>query len=275
MSLLALGLAAIAGVAAGVLAGLFGIGGGAVLVPLLYVLLERAFDAPASSVTVVAHATSLAIIVPTAVSAMLRYQASSLIPWRIVGIMGMAAAVVALLVSQFTPAIPQDVLRGAFAIFLVTVASRMLRRRPARGSVTVEEGGPERTSPVALVLGGSAVGVVSAALGVGGGTLAIPVLMNVAKLDVRRVAAASMGVVAIAALAGSIGYLTVQPGEVPAGTIGCVFLPGVLVLTPGAIIGARFGADLNARIAPDLLRRLFALLLFTVAARLVFGLAAG
>jgi uncharacterized membrane protein YfcA len=69
--------------------------------------------------------------------------------------------------------------------------------------------------------------------------------------------------------------LTVQPGEVPAGTIGCVFLPGVLVLTPGAIIGARFGADLNARIAPDLLRRLFALLLFTVAARLVFGLVAG
>lgn len=289
MTFVALASAAFAGVVAGILAGLFGIGGGAILVPLLYVLLEQGTQAGAATRTVMAHASSLAIIVPTALSALLRYQASDLVPWRVVAIMGGAAAVVSAATTVVTPFLPELWLRAGFALFLVVIGGRMLRApRPSRAHRDGPAvGGPAETgsgdggaTPDPLPLrpllgGGSAVGFVASALGVGGGTLAIPILLGPARVGVRRVAAASMGVVALASLAGTVGYMLGRPEQVPAGAIGYVFVPGVLVMAPGAIVGARWGAALNVRIAPDRLRRLFALLLLTIAARIVLGLVRG
>jgi uncharacterized membrane protein YfcA len=285
VTLVALGSAAFAGLVAGVLAGLFGIGGGAILVPLLYVLLEQGTEAGAATRTVMAHASSLAIIVPTALSALLRYQASNLVPWRVVAIMGGAAAIVSAATTLVTPYLPELWLRAGFAIFLIVIGGRMMREpRPkrapetgsgaARGDESDIELAPE-TPLRPLLGGGSAVGFVASALGVGGGTLAIPILLGPARVGVRRVAAASMGVVALASIAGTIGYMLGRPEQVPTGAIGYVFVPGVLVMAPGAIVGARWGAALNVRIAPDRLRRLFALLLLTIAARIVLGLIRG
>ena len=103
--------------------------------------------------------------------------------------------------------------------------------------------------------------------------MAIPILMGPGRVEVRRVAAASMGIVAFASIAGTAAYLLARPASVPTGTIGYVFVPGVVVMAPGAVIGARWGAALNARIAPERLRRLFALLLLTIAARMILRLA--
>jgi hypothetical protein len=119
------------------------------------------------------------------------------------------------------------------------------------------------------------VGAVSAALGVGGGALAIPLLLFVEQVEVRRVAAASMGVVAGAAMAGTAGYLLSEPPSPPPGTVGWIHLPAVLGLVPGAVVGARWGADLNARLPVRGLRLLFGLLLLAVAVRIFFVLLSG
>lgn len=292
----ALGAAAIGGLAAGILAGLFGIGGGAILVPLLYVLLDRhTGGTPADARTVIAHASSLAIIVPTALSALLRYQASSLVPWRIVWVMGGAAAVVSAATTLVTPQLPEFGLRAGFAVFLVVIGLRMLRAPGSRqradqgngvaptdpDASATEAGSPSGSASTAesgstmgtLLGGGGLVGFIASALGVGGGTMAIPILMGPGRVEVRRVAAASMGIVAFASIAGTAAYLLARPASVPTGTIGYVFVPGVVVMAPGAVIGARWGAALNARIAPERLRRLFALLLLTIAARMILRLA--
>lgn len=301
MNVAALALFGLSGAAAGFLAGLFGIGGGAVLVPLLYLLLDTSTGGEGA--TVVAHATSLAVIVPTAGSALLRFQAAGLVPWRLVGLMGGGAAVGAAATTRLVPHLPEAGLRGAFALFLAAVGLRMLRRADPGGSAApgpragaagasvpathgreppspgeADEVGASlrrRKSTALSVVGGIGVGVVSAALGVGGGTLAIPILLFGLRLDVRRVAAASMGVVALAALAGTAAYLA-GPGPGDGGvTVGWVNVPAALGLMPGAILGARWGADVNTRLPAGRLRTLFALLLLAIAARIFFVLATG
>jgi hypothetical protein len=119
------------------------------------------------------------------------------------------------------------------------------------------------------VLGGFAVGVFSALLGVGGGLVAVPLLIFAFHMDLRRVAAASMGVVAFAALAGTAGYLLARPGvSLPAGAVGWVHVPLALALMPGAVMGARLGARWNQRLTAEHLRQLFAVVLVLLGLRL-------
>jgi uncharacterized protein len=106
-------------------------------------------------------------------------------------------------------------------------------------------------------------------LGVGGGLVAIPLLIFAFRMDLRRVAAASMGVVVFAALAGTEGYLLARPAaSLPPGSVGYVQLPLALALMPGAVLGARWGAGLNQRMGTEGLRRLFAVVLVVLGARL-------
>jgi hypothetical protein len=263
-------LAALAafGIVGGVLAGLVGIGGGAVFVPFLYLLLEHpawsGMVVPDARITLVAHATSLLVIVPTALSALRTYGRAGLVPWRVVVPMGLMAAVSAALTTRVAPALPGGLLRGAFAVFLVVVGARLLTGRsaptgqPARGDA----------HPVLGAVGGLLVGAFSALLGVGGGLLAIPVLLYGLHVDLKRVAAASMGIVVFAAVAGTLGYLTSRTAGLPPGSVGWVLAPAALALTPGAVLGARWGAQLNQRLNVDALRRVFAVVFLALGLRL-------
>lgn len=264
----------------GVLAGLVGVGGGVILVPYLYLVLDHpawsGVVLPPDRVTVVAHATSLAVIVPTAASALARFHRASLVPWRAVAWMGGAAAVAALLTTRLTPSVPGAWLRAGFAVFLLAVGARLLLR-PVPTPVTVTGRSGDR--PMLGVLGGCVVGVFSALLGVGGGLVAIPLLIFAYRMDLKQVAAASMGVVGFAAVAGAIGYLGagVAAGAGPSAVAGADSLVGyvhpglALALMPGAVVGARLGAGLNQRMSTLQLRRVFAVLLLLLGARLAWA----
>jgi hypothetical protein len=257
------------GVVGGLLAGLIGIGGGVILVPFLYLVLDHGawsgVPMPPDRVTVVAHATSLAVIVPTAVSALRSFGGAGLVPWRAVVWMGAASAAAAAATTRVAPALPGDLLRAGFAAFLVVVGVRLFRRpSPGRARATGEGAGP-----VVVVAGGVLVGFFSALLGVGGGLVAIPLLIFAFRMDLRRVAAASMGVIAFAALAGTTGYLLARPDEaLGPGTVGYVQVPLALALAPGAVVGAHWGARWNQRMDTDRLRRLFAVVLVLLGLRL-------
>jgi uncharacterized membrane protein YfcA len=247
-------LAALAafGIVGGVLAGLVGIGGGAVFVPFLYLLLEHpawsGMVVPDARITLVAHATSLLVIVPTALSALRTYGRAGLVPWRVVVPMGLMAAVSAALTTRVAPALPGGLLTGRSAP----------TGQPARGDA----------HPVLGAVGGLLVGAFSALLGVGGGLLAIPVLLYGLHVDLKRVAAASMGIVVFAAVAGTLGYLTSRTAGLPPGSVGWVLAPAALALTPGAVLGARWGAQLNQRLNVDALRRVFAVVFLALGLRL-------
>ena len=269
-------MAALVGGAVGILSGLLGIGGGVLIVPFLYLLLAlpgwSGLEAHPEHHAALAHATSLALIVPTALSGVLAYtrrglmDASSLLP------LGLGAGGAALIGSAVAPLLPAVLLQVAFGVFLLFMALRL--SIPGRTGAGVG-GMDSRTGrlPWAVGLtGGGVVGFLSALLGVGGGVVAIPILLKWVRVGIERVAAASLGVIVCAALAGTIGYGVGGLGVegLPRGALGFVHLPLLFAMLPGAVLAAPLGARWNDLLPASTLRRLFALLLLLMGIRLLW-----
>jgi len=265
------GLALVVGGVAGFLSGLLGIGGGTVLVPFLYLLLSRpdligvSVD-PALHATL-AHATSLAVIMPTALSGFLAYRRKGLVDGVAILPLGISAALAALVGAQVAVFLPSDLLKMAFGCMMVWIGWRLYRGR--RAEQPVSEG---RMRPWAAWAGGGVVGFLSAILGIGGGVLAVPILLRWARLDLHRVTAASIGIVGFAAPAGILSYMWAGRGieGLPPASLGFVSIPLALALIPGAVLMAPLGARLNQRLPVHTLRLVFATFLLTMGVRLLW-----
>jgi uncharacterized protein len=269
MTLAALLALTVAGFGVGLLSGLVGIGGGVLIVPFLYffyghaswsgVLLPEALHAT------VAHATSLFIIVPTAIVGTLTYARAGLVAWRaalpIAAFSAASAASGAVLAAR----VPQSALKVGFGAFLLFTAVQLVHKRTGEA-----RGAPRLGLPVAAVTG-LLIGALSALLGVGGGLIAIPLLMYLVRIDVDQIAATSLAVVVIAATVGVVTYIIAGAGGagLPAGSLGFVHVAVALPMLPGAMIAARWGAKLNQRLDARLLRITFAVLFSLLGARMV------
>jgi uncharacterized protein len=271
MTLAALLALALVGIAVGFLAGLVGIGGGVLTVPFLYLFYEHATWSgvllPEGMQATVAHATSLFIIVPTAIIGTATYARAGLVAWRaalpIAGFSVLAAGAGALLGAH----VAQELLKLGFGVFLLFTAVQLSRHR------RTAPGGPARLGLPIMVTTGVLVGLLSALLGVGGGLVAIPLLLGVVRLEVEKVAATSLAIVVVAAGAGTITYMSVGAGmpQLPAGSIGFVHVAAALPMLPGAMLAARWGARVNQRLDARRLRLVFALLFTLLGARLIIG----
>jgi len=253
-----------------------------VLVPFLYLLMANpqwsgVFVDPAQHATL-AHATSLAVIAPTALSGLLAFRRHGLVDWNIVVPLGMAAAVAAAAGAQLAVHVPSDVLKVLFGALLLWVGGRMLAGQGGARVRAAEEKGEARPPgsaalrPGAALLGGGVVGMLSALLGIGGGVVAVPILHRWARMDLHRITAASIGIVGFAAPAGILSYAWAGQGVagLPPGSMGFVSIPLALALIPGAVLMAPLGARLNRRLPVNTLRRLFGAFLLTMGLRLVW-----
>jgi uncharacterized protein len=271
MTLAALLALAAVGFAVGFLSGLVGIGGGVLIVPFLYFFYAHSawsgVTLPVSLHATVAHATSLFIIVPTALAGTLTYARSELVAWRVavpVALFSMLAAAAGALVAA---RVPPELLKLAFGAFLSFTAVQLVRRRATGPAV------PMRLGLLTAGTAGVLVGLLSALLGVGGGLVAIPLLIYLIRLDVAKVAATSLAIVAFAATAGTITYMTAGLANgadaLDAGYVGYVHVLAALPMVPGAMLAARWGARLNQRLDAARLRWVFSLLFLLIGARLV------
>ncbi|MBS1673903.1 MAG: sulfite exporter TauE/SafE family protein [Actinobacteria bacterium] len=153
------------GLAAGLLSGLFGVGGGTVIVPLLVLLLS--FDQRLGA------GTSLAAIVPTATVGVISYAINDSVAWIPALILALGSVVGAQIGTRLLPRISQTVLRWCFVGFLVIVIVSLFLVIPSRGA------GLELTwltVPLLVVLG-LCTGVLAGLIGVGGGVIVVPALM--------------------------------------------------------------------------------------------------
>jgi uncharacterized protein len=276
VSLTAFLLALLMGGLVGVLSGLLGIGGGIVMVPFFYLLMAApgwsGLEVPAEHQTALAHATSLAVILPTALSGFLSYRRQGTLDWDVVLPLGLPAGVAAAFGALVAVHLPGPLLRVAFALVLLASCVRLLRPEPTIADSNSREPG-SGVPRGAAVTGGSVVGFLSAMLGIGGGIVAIPVLLNWVGLEVKRVAAASIGIVAFAAPIGILSYMIAGRGleGLPAGTLGFVAVPLALALIPGAVLLAPLGTRINQRLPVPILRRGFGLLMLGVGLRLLWS----
>ena len=230
-----IGVYLLLGASAGLLAGLLGVGGGLVIVVVLAWLLP-AFGIPAEHAMHAALATSLASIVFTAAaSARAHHRRGSVLwasVWRLVpGILAGAAAG-ALLATQLAG----TTLRLLVAGYCLLAAAHMALAAPRHG-------GRRADAPrgAGLVAAGGGIGAVSALVGIGGGSMTVPLLVWLGVAPVRAVGTSSACGVAIG-LASAAGYWWFGPdGALPRGGFGYVYLPAAAGIAVASVLVAPLG----------------------------------
>lgn len=260
------------GLVVGFTAGLVGIGGGVLMVPFLYFV----YDGLAATLgpewtfagdlhATVAHATSLFVIVPTAAFGAWSYHRSGRVSWRTAIPLGLFSIPGGIVGARIAIVLPAEILKLAFGVFLVATAVQLTRKGRAA------EERPLRLSPWVTIPVGLTVGTFSALLGVGGGLVAIPLMLYVVGLPIEKVAATSLAVIVFAASAGTLTYVLSGAGHagLPAGSLGYVHVSAGLPLLVGSMLTVQLGARVNQRMKVKTLRMMFAVLLLVLGLRLV------
>ena len=250
------------GVVAGLLAGLLGIGGGLVLVPLLTAVLVHQGLEMAAAVPV-AVGTSLATIVFTGASAALAHHRRGALPggWAPLALAGACGAALG---AASVPLLGGDVLKGLFAAFEAAVGLRFLLAARARERARPLPG-LARLLPPALF-----TGWLSALLGIGGGTLSVPWFAWLG-LSLHRAVALSSALGVGIASAGAAAFAVLPPAAAPGGSLGHLWLPAVAAVVPTSVLAAQAGARLAHRLPVAALRRLFGGVLLVTAAAMAWA----
>ncbi|MEY4591001.1 MAG: hypothetical protein RL497_3077 [Pseudomonadota bacterium] len=250
----------LAGATAGILAGLFGIGGGVVLVPTLFTLLTTQ-NLPKPDAMAMALATSLACIVPTAASSSFSHFKKNHVVTRILMLWWPGILIGTLLGSQIINHWRSPYLMLYFAAFLILVALNQLRPK-----IAVQRALP--TWPWHF-LAASAQGFLSVLAGVGGGTLGVPILLAMG-LSIHQAIGTSAALGLLIALFTSVIMLISShaPQLAPVGSLGLIYIPALLIITPISSLMAPVGVMINKRLAEAWLLRLFTLFLLLIAGRM-------
>ena len=252
------------GVFAGISAGLLGVGGGAVTVPLLL----WAFSAQGISQALATHialATSLAAMVFTSLSSMLAHAKKGAVLWRVFLFLACGVAIGAVAGVLTAVNISGTVLQLAFAVFLTYVALQMI--------FGFSPDAERRLPPTpGLVGAGGVIGCVSMYFGIGGGSLTVPFLSYCGVPPARAVGtSAALGLPI--ALWGTVLYIVSGWGQqgLPGASMGFVYLPAAFGILLTSVPFAKFGARLAHRLKPRQLRRVFGGVLLVVAIDLIWG----
>lgn len=249
----------------GLLAGLLGIGGGLVIVPVLVVLLPAFGIVPAEHAMLVAIATSLASIVITSLSSVRAHHKRNNVPWEVAIPVMVGAGIGALAVGYLAHNLSGKTLQLLFGIAVALLALRMLGSSSAVGKALL---------PAKMMLAGLAtlLGSIAALLGIGGGALIVPML-NYFSIDMRRaIGCASASGIAIAVF-GSLGYVTAgwQHYQLSAGFIGYIYLPALFGVISTSVFTTSLGAALTQRLPVLMIKRVFGVFLMLVAVRMILA----
>ncbi len=257
----------VAGGGAGLLAGLFGVGGGIIMVPLLYFCFrDQGFAA--ATLFQCATATSLAAIVAGGLSALVAHGRRHNVDRRHAALLAAGAAVGAAAVARWVAERPGPGWRVAFGLFLWAAAWLAVRRDLPRAVGRPPAGATGRW----LVIG-AASGALSAAFGVGGGVVAVPLMRTLLHLDLKRAVGNATAVLAASAVVGSTVYLVEGRRwlATSGASLGLIHLPAALALAVAALPAAQVGGWLAHRLPERWLRTLFVVLLLLTGGRMVVG----
>jgi len=251
------------GVFAGLLAGLLGVGGGIVIVPVLFFLFQS-FDVSPDSAMVIATATSLATIVPTSISSIRAHHQKDNVDvdllkrWTPFILLGVLAG------SWLVTRVNGSWLTGLFGVIATLSALNMLFRTGKAALYTQLPGTPGQTAM------GTGIGFFSAMVGIGGGTLSVP-LLTLFNYPAHKAVGTAAAIGLIISLPGALTLLSLgnTPADAPAGTIGLVNLIGLLCIVPLTVLFAPLGAALAAKLDAAKLKKIFAVVLLITGLRML------
>ena len=251
------------GAAAGLMAGLFGVGGGMIMVPALALLLP-AMGVPLDIVMQVAVATSLAVIAATSLSSAWSHHRHHGVLWPLLraltpGLIGGAA--LGAFVADQLPSRALAILVGVGA--LITAAQMFADRKPKATRDVPGTAG--------LVGAGSVIGLLSSLIGIGGGSLTVPYLAW-CNVDIRKCVGTAAAAGVPIAWAGTLGFIVAgHDVTLPGPHLGYVSFSGFAGLAVASVAAAPFGARLAHRLPPRILKRAFAVLLTGIGIHMLAG----
>ncbi len=253
-----------AGSVAGFLAGLLGVGGGVVIVPIL-MFIFTAQHFPADHMIHIAIGTSLASIMFTSVSSFRAHHAHGAVNWHIVKAIT-PGILLGTLVGTFVVAkLPAHLLKTFFIVFLFYVATQLLLNFKPK---------PTRQLPGTggMIAAGGVIGLVSSFVGIGGGALSVP-FMTWSNVKMHNAIGTSAAIGFPIAVAGTVGYVLNgwSITDLPAWSFGFVHLPSLAGLVVASVLIAPFGAKAAHKLPVATLKKVFAVFLLIIGAKMVLG----
>ncbi|MGH8586991.1 MAG: sulfite exporter TauE/SafE family protein [Gammaproteobacteria bacterium] len=250
------------GAVAGLLAGLFGLGGGIVIVPALFFLyLRQGF--PAELCMHLAVGSSLATVVFTSLTSAMAHHRHGAVRWPVVRRLSPGIVAGAALGAVLAEYAPGRFLRVFFGLFELLVAAQLaLAPRPDLHRELPGAGG--------MWLVGTGIGALSTLLGIGGGTLTVPLLVY-CNVPIHQAVGTSAACGLPISFAGAIGFAVAGWGEagLPAGSSGYLYWPAVMAVVAGSAFLAPLGARLAHALPVATLRRGFAAVVAFIGVRML------
>lgn len=245
------------GVCSGILAGLFGTGGGLIIVPVL-VFSFTAQEVSPEVLTHLAVGTSLSVILFTSVNSVLAHNRRGAVDWLIVRCLSLGIIIGSAAGSVTASHIPGTYLQQIIGIFAIIMAFQMWFGWKPKGTV-------KHLNKSVLSIAGVVIGWASAIFGIGGGALMVPFL-SWNNLDMKNAAAISAACGFPIALSATCSFIVVGFGhsELPEYSLGYIYLPALIGIALTSMWSARIGVKLAHGISSKLLKRLFSCLLLIV-----------
>lgn len=260
---LALGLV-IAGAVSGLTAGMLGVGGGIVVVPVLYHVLALIGIDPGIRMHI-AVGTSLATIIPTAFSSMRAHDKKGAVDWALLRRWAIPMLIGVAIGSALAGIARGQTLALIFALVAIPVALHLAFGSEER---RIADHLPE--GPVGLTLP-ALIGGLSTMMGIGGGTIGVPV-MTLFGVPIHRAVGTASAFGVIISIPGTIGAILTGWGaaRLPTYSLGYVNLLGFLLIAPVSFFAAPYGAHLAHEMDRKKLRAVFALFIAVTAARMLY-----
>jgi uncharacterized protein len=240
--------AALVGLAAGFLSGLFGVGGGILLVPALVIVLKLGQK--------LAHGTSLAAVLPIALSSLFGYTVEDKVDWPVAGLLAAGAIGGAVLGTHFLHRLPQRAVGWAFAVVLFATAVRLVVDNSDAGG----RADLSILTAVALVVAGFLTGILAGLLGVGGGVVMVPAMVVGFGIPAAVAKGTSLAVIIPTSIMGTLRNRSNSN----------VDLRLAAVVGIAGVVSAYLASKISVGLSETTSNRLFAALLTAVALRMVW-----
>jgi len=253
------------GALSGFLAGLLGIGGGVVIIPML-VFVFPLHGIPGEVIMPMALGTSMASITFTAISSFYSHHRRGAVRWDVVRLITPGIIVGTFCGAAVAARTSTENLKIIFILFLAWVIFRMLAGKEPK---------PNRELPGrgGILSVGTVIGVISSFAGIGGGSLSVPFMIS-CNVPLHQAIGTSAAIGFPIALSGAAGYILNGLGNdlLPGLALGYVYLPALLGIILASVLTAPLGVRLAHRLPVEKLRMVFALLLVVVAVKMALGI---
>ncbi len=248
----------------GFIAGLLGVGGGGILVPILTSIFLLK-GVPANQVVHLALGTSMACIIITSFSSLRAHHNKGAVIWKIVKMMSLGI-IIGTFISTFIASYLNSLyLAMFFSAFMGLMAINMLKKKKNYQSKNNLEDGN-------VIVSSIGIGSISALVSIGGGSLTVPYLVT-HNIDVKRAIGTSAAIGLPISLAGTLGYLiNGWNNEIAINySIGFVYLPAVLLISITSFFTATYGVKASHYLPVKVLKKLFALLLILLSFKMLLS----